>query len=147
MFAGHGSVNRRRGEHTTRVRSRSQSKTARLATAGGARSAYRVRRAGHQERVDNRRRRLGLRHWLRRAGSRAGERAERQRAGAGHRGLFKHRRTSLEGNSDGRGREVRGGRKVYRKKGSRLDGYELWQCLRCQSGDGRQRHSHAEGVH
>ncbi len=41
-------------------------------------------RACQKERVDHRWRRLGLRHWLRRAGSRAGQRAKRQRAGAGH---------------------------------------------------------------
>ena len=49
--------------------------------------------AGAQERVGHRRRRLGLRHRLRRAGPRARQRTQRQSARAGHRGLFQHRRT------------------------------------------------------
>ena len=47
---------------------------------------------GEEERVAGRRRRLGLRHRLRRPRPRAGEPARRQHPGARHRGLLEHRR-------------------------------------------------------
>ena len=52
-----------------------------------------------KERLDRRRRRLGLRHRLRRARPRAGERARRQRARARHAGLLEHGRAGLEGDA------------------------------------------------
>ena len=54
---------------------------------------------GAAQRVDRRRRRLGLRHRLRRARPRPGHRARRQRAGARHRGLLQHRRPGVEGDA------------------------------------------------
>ena len=60
-----------------------------------------------EERVDRRRRRLGVRHRLRRPRPRAGERRQRQRARARHRGLLEHRRPAVEGDADRRGGEVR----------------------------------------
>ena len=52
-----------------------------------------------QERLDRRRRRLGVRHRLRRARSRAGIGPQRQHPGAGHRGLLEHRRPGVEGDA------------------------------------------------
>ena len=49
-----------------------KAKLGRREVCGGERPAGRGRRAGQEERVDHRRRRLGLRHRLRRTGSRAG---------------------------------------------------------------------------
>ena len=46
-----------------------------------------------------RRRRLGLRHRLRRRGSRAGFRPQRQHPRDGYRGLFQHRRPVLQGHT------------------------------------------------
>ena len=67
-----------------------------------------VRRpSGPAQRLDRRRRRLGLRHRLRRARPCAGHRAQRQRAGARHRGLLQHRRPDVEGDPAGRRRQVR----------------------------------------
>ena len=48
---------------------------------------------GAQERLDRRRRRLGLRHRLRRPRPRAGHGPRRQHPGARHRGLLEHRRS------------------------------------------------------
>ena len=58
-------------------------------------------------RVDRRRRRLGLRHRLRRPRPRAGQRPQRQHARARHRGVLQHRRAGVEGDAPRRGRQVR----------------------------------------
>ena len=65
------------------------------------------RHARAQERLDHRRRRLGLRHRLRRTRSRPGERTQREGAVARHGGLFEHRRPMLQSNAARRGRKVR----------------------------------------
>ena len=69
-----------------------------------------------KERVDHRRRRLGLRHRLRRTGPRAGQRPRRQRAGAGHGGLFQHRRADVQVHAARRGGQVRRGRQAARAR-------------------------------
>ena len=60
-----------------------------------------------EERMARRRRRLGLRHRLRRPRSRARLRPQRQGARAGHRGLLEHGRSGLEGHPARRGGQVR----------------------------------------
>ena len=79
------------------------------------------RRARPQERLDRRRRRLGLRHRLRRPRPRARLGPRRQRAGARHRGLLEHRRPGLEGDAARRGREVRRRRQGDGEEGPRHD--------------------------
>ncbi len=74
--------------------------------------AHRGRLPGAQERLGGRRRRLGLRHRLRRPGSRPGHRQERQHAGAGHGGLLQYRRPDVEVDAPGGRGEVRGGRQA-----------------------------------
>jgi pyruvate-ferredoxin/flavodoxin oxidoreductase len=71
-----------------------------------AQPAGHCRHAGPQERVDSGRRRLGLRHRLRRTGPRARLRQERERAGAGYRGLLEHRRPDVQGHAARRGGQV-----------------------------------------
>ena len=61
--------------------------------------AQRPRPPDPPQRVDRRRRWLGLRHRLGRARSRAGQRQERQRAGDGHRGVLQHRRADVQGDA------------------------------------------------
>ena len=65
--------------------------------------APRARPAGRHARpalrVDRRRRRLGLRHRLRRPRPRARLAPQRERAGARHRGLLEHRRPAVEGHA------------------------------------------------
>jgi pyruvate-ferredoxin/flavodoxin oxidoreductase len=73
--------------------------------------------AGAQERVDRRRRRLGLRHRLRRPRPRAGVAPQGERAGARHRGVLEHRRPAVEGDAAGRGGEVRDGRQGVAQEG------------------------------
>ena len=73
----------------------------------GPAPAHARRLPREEERVDRRRRRLGLRHRLRRPRSRARQRRERQHPRARHRGLLEHRRPAVEGDADRRGREVR----------------------------------------
>ena len=74
---------------------------------------------GREERLDRRRRRLGLRHRLRRPRPRARLRPQRERAGARHRGLLQHRRAAVEGDADRRGGQVRRRRQGDRQEGPR----------------------------
>ncbi len=69
-----------------------------------------------RERVDHGRRRLGLRHRLRRPRPRAGQRPQRQRAGPRHRGLLQHRRPGVQGHAARRGRQVRRRRQAARPR-------------------------------
>ena len=71
------------------------------------RPAQRRRPPRPPQRLDRRRRRLGLRHRLGRARPRARQRPQRQRARARHRGLLEHRRPDVEGDAARRGRQVR----------------------------------------
>ena len=82
------------GSRASTARSRGTSS----AVAGAARAA---------QRVDRRRRRLGLRHRLGRPRPRARQRPRRERAGARHRGLLEHRRAGVEGHAPRRRRQVR----------------------------------------
>ena len=91
--------------------------------AGGQGPAVGRRSSGPAQHLDRRRRRLGLRHRLWRARPRAGQRPRRQRAGAGHRGLFQHRRPGLEGDAARRGGEVRRRRQAGRRA-------RTWRCRR-----------------
>ena len=67
--------------------------------------------------VDHRRRRLGLRHRLRRPGPRAGPALRRERAGVGHGGLFQHRRPDLQGHAYRRRGQVLRRRQAHRQEG------------------------------
>ena len=91
-------------------------------TSGRRRPAQRARSPDPAQRVDRRRRRLGVRHRLRRPRSRAGQRAQRQRARARHRGLLQHRRADVEGDAARRGREVRRRRQDDAHQGPRAAG-------------------------
>ncbi len=98
----------------------------------------RRRPPGPAQRLDRRRRRLGLRHRLRRARPRPGQRARRQRAGARHRGLLQHRRPDVEGDAARRGRQVRRRRQDRAQEGPRPAGDRLRQRLRRPGRDGRR---------
>ena len=91
---------------------------------------------GPQERLDRGRRRLGLRHRLRRPGPRPRLGARREHPRARHRGLFQHRRPAVQGHADRRGGEVRRGGQVDREEGPRHAGHGLRRRLR---GTGRLR--------
>ena len=97
------------------------------------------RHAGEEERLDHRRRRLGLRHRLRRPGSCAGQRTQCERARARHRGLLQHRRPGVEIHAARRGGEIRRGRQARTEEGSRPHGHDLRQRLRRQRSHGRER--------
>ena len=90
------------------------------------------------QRVDRRRRRLGVRHRLRRAGSRARQRAQRQRARARHRGLLQHRRADVQGDAARGGREVRRRGQDDADEGPRAAGDRLRQRVRRAGRDGRR---------
>ena len=102
------------------------------------RPAQRARPPDPPQRVDRRRRRLGLRHRLRRARPRAGERQQRQRARARHRGLLQHRRADVEGDAARRRREVRRRRQDDAHQGPRAAGDRARQRLRRARRDGRR---------
>ena len=87
-------------------------------------------RPRREERLARRRRRLGLRHRLRRPRPRARLRPQRQGARAGHRGLLEHGRPGLEGDPARRGREVRLRRQANPQEGSRPDRDGLRRRLR-----------------
>ena len=88
----------------------------------GGGPAQRARPPDPAQRLDRRRRRLGLRHRLGRARSRAGQRQERQRAGDGHRGVLQHRRADVEGDAARRGGQVRRRRQDRPDQGPRPPG-------------------------
>ena len=100
------SIRRSRHLRTARTRGGVEVETAEARFAGGEIAARPGRSTGEEERVDCRRRRLGLRHRLRRPGPRARQRAQRQRAGARHRGLFQHRRPDVQIHAARRGGKI-----------------------------------------
>ena len=104
----------------------------------GGRPAQRGRSPAPAQRVDCRRRRLGLRHRLRRARPRAGQRAQRERAGTRHGGLLQHRRPVIEGDTARRRCQVRRGRQDHAEEGSRAAGDRLRLRVRRPGGDGRR---------
>ena len=79
----------------------------RVRRSRGRRPAQRRRLPAPAQRVDRRRRWLGVRHRVRRPRSRAGQRTQRQRARARHRDVLQHGRADVEGDSARRGGEVR----------------------------------------
>jgi pyruvate-ferredoxin/flavodoxin oxidoreductase len=104
------------------------------------------RNAGSQERVDRGRRRLGLRHRIRRPGSCTGFGAQHQHSRPGHRGVLEYRRPGLEGHPAGRGGQVRGWRQTSGKEGSRPDRYGLRKRLRGPDSHRRQQHADRQGL-
>ena len=102
------------------------------------RPAERRRSSRPSQRLDRRRRRLGLRHRLGRPRSRARERAQRQRARPRHRGLLQHRRPDVQVDTTRRGREVRRRRQDRAQEGHRTPGDRLRQRLRRSGRDGRR---------
>ena len=84
---------------------------------------------GAKERLDCRRRRVGVRHRLWRSGSRAGLGPERQHPRPRHRGVFEYRRPGLEGDAARRSRQVCGWRQAGPKERSRPDGGRLRERL------------------
>ena len=72
-----------------------------------------------QGRLDHRRRRLGLRHRLRRPRPRAVVGPQRQHPRPRHRGLLEHRRPGLQGDPARRGGQVRGRRQGDGQEGPR----------------------------
>ena len=105
-----------------------QAGLAKLPRRPAAESGRRLPR--RKERLDRRRRRLGLRHWIWRSRPRPGVGQERQRARARHRGLFQHRRPTVQGDAAGRVGQVRVQRQVHRKEGPWPDRHELRSRLR-----------------
>ena len=97
-------------------------------------------------RLDHRRRRLGLRHRLRRPRPRPVVRPQRQHPRARHRGLLEHRRPGVEGDPARRRRQVRGRRQGDRQEGPRRDRPRLRQRLRRPGLDGRQRPADDQGA-
>ena len=113
---------------------------------GGPRPRGDRRCADAHERVDRRRRRVGLRHRLRWARPRARERTQRERARARHRGLLEHRRPGLEGHASRRRRQVRRGRQGPGQEGPRHDRDRVRRRVRRPDRDGRRHAAHGEGA-
>ena len=93
---------------------------------------------GEEVGLDRRRRRLGLRHRLRRPRPRHRPGARREHPGARHRGLLQHRRPGLQGHAHGRGGQVRHGRQVDAEEGPGHAGHDLRPRLRGPGGHGGQ---------
>ena len=130
-----------------RARRRAEAAAAGRSTAPAAADLLqRGRPPGPAQRLDRRRRRLGLRHRLRRPRPRARERAQRQRAGARHRGVLQHRRADVQGDAARRGRQVRRGRQDRAEEGPGAPGDRLRQRLRGPGGDGRRPAADASRV-
>ena len=125
---------------------RAEAADRRAARAGRRRPAQCHRRPGPAQRVDRRRRRLGLRHRRRRPRPRAGQRPQRERAGARHRGVLQHRRAGVQGDPAGRRRQVRRGGQDGAEEGPRPAGDRVRQRVRRPGGDGRRPAADAQGV-
>ena len=103
-------------------------------------------RSVHQEvGVGDRRRRLGLRHRLRRSRPRRGDERRRERARARHRGLLEHRRPVVQGDAERLGGQVRRVGQEDEEEGSRPHAHDLRLRLRRHRGDGRQQAAVPEG--
>ena len=101
---------------------------------------------GEEERVDRGRRRLGLRHRLRRPRPRPRDEPRRERPGARHRGLLEHRRPAVEGHAArGRG-QVRHGRQGHAEEGPGHDGHGLRLRVRRQGRLRREGRTDGQGV-
>ncbi len=144
-----------RGGRAPRRRGRRRPARSRRAPARGAGGQHgpagsqprsRRRGAGPAERLDRRRRWMGLRHRVRRTRPRPGLRAGCERAGAGYRGLLQHRRSGLEGHAARRRREVRRRREGAREEGPRHDRDRLRQRVRGADRDGRRHATHRQGA-
>ena len=98
------------------------------------------------QRVDRRRRRLGLRHRVRRTRPRPRQRAQRERAGARHRGLLEHRRADVQGDAARRRRQVRRRRQDRAEEGHRPAGDRLRQRVRRAGRHGRRSPADAAGL-
>ena len=127
-----------------RAGGRAEAAARRAGRAGRRRPAQRRRPPRAAQRLDRRRRRLGLRHRLGRARPRPGQRAQRQRAGARHRGLLQHRRPDVEGDAARRRRQVRRRRQDRAQEGPRPAGDRLRQRLRRPGRDGRRSPADAD---
>ncbi len=101
--------------------------------------------AGKEERVDPGRRWMGVRHRLRRTGSRAGFGQKCERAGAGYRGVLEYRRAGIEGDAARCGGEVCGRRQAEQPQGSGHGSGELRLGVRGAGGAGRQRLACGQG--
>ena len=147
---------RRRAGHRGRDRRSSASRVDRLREAlGGSRVrplpmpahlltlAVRPRPPG---RLDHRRRRLGVRHRLRRPRPGPVVGPQRQHPGPRHGGLLEHRRPGLEGDAARRRRQVRGRRQGHGQEGPRRDRAVVRQRLRGPGLDGRQRPADHQGA-
>ena len=119
---------------------------AEIDTTGGAAARRPRRSARPQERLDRGRRRLGLRHRLRRPRPRPRLGPRRQRARARHRGLLEHGRPGVEVDAARGGREVRGGRQADRQEGSRHARDGLRQRLRRPHRARRRQPADREGA-
>ncbi len=95
--------------------------------------------------LDLRRRRLGLRHRLRRPRPRAGLRQERERLRLRHRGLLQHRRPGLQGLQPRPGGAVRRRGQGHQEEAARRDDDELRLRLRGPGGHGCQPLPAAQG--
>jgi len=98
--------------------------------SAGRDSGGHLREPGQTQCLDHRRRRLGLRHRLRGRRSCARLRAQRQPAGARHRGLLQHGRPNLQGHAAGRGGQVLRRRQTHLQEGPGHDGHGLRERLR-----------------
>ena len=117
--------------------------------SGGARRdrpAERRRAPGPAQRMDRRRRRVGLRHRVRRARPRPRQRPQRERAGARHRGLLQHRRPDVQVDAARRRGEVRDRRQDRAEEGHRPPGDRLRQRLRRARRHGRRSAADAVGL-
>ena len=96
-----------------RAHCRTEGEARRHRYAGSPRPAQRGRCPGQEERLDHRRRWLGLRHRLWRPRSRARQRPQRQHPGARYRGLLQHRRPDVEIDAARRRCQVRRRRQTH----------------------------------
>ena len=104
------------------------------------------RYAGAQERLDCRRRWLGLRHRIWRARPRPGERPKCEGARPRYGGLLEYWRPDVESDPARRGREVCCRRQARAEKGPWAHRNDLWQHLCRQRCDGRKGRAYSQSL-
>ncbi len=100
------------------------------------------RRPREEVRLDRGRRRLGLRHRIRRTGPRLRFRPQRQHFSLGHRGLFQHGRPDVQVDAARSGRQIRHRRQAATQERPGDDRHELSRRVRRPRGAGRQRRAY-----
>ena len=136
-FARGEAIGRSVDQRATRARGPTEAASCGNKRTQGARTGERGRCACAAQRMDRGWRRMGLRYWFRRPGSRAHYESRRQHPGARHRSIFEHRRPGFEGHTKSGYRQVCRQWQSRTEKRLRDACCLVWERVRCAGRRGR----------